>query len=157
EDGEIVLKYDPAEGSFSAWYYEHRLPIRPDRYGEMLRVIVNVANAGNEPAGQHLLELAGRFRGPRSPSRAGAPALKAALAGVAGGGDVIERGIRIYRPTPRDPDSALALHRLLERQHYRVAYWQLAGSEINYRRFFDINSLAGLRVEDLDTFRRVHA
>ena len=51
----------------------------------------------------------------------------------------------------------MALHRLLERQHYRVAHWQLAGSEINYRRFFDINSLAGLRVEDIETFRRVHA
>jgi (1->4)-alpha-D-glucan 1-alpha-D-glucosylmutase len=157
EDGEIVLKYDPAEGSFSAWYYEHRLPIQPDRYGEMLRIIVNVAGAGNEPAGQRLLELAGRFRGPRSPSRADAPVFKAALAGIDGGAEVIERGIRIYRPTPRDPDSALALHRLLERQHYRVAHWQLAGSEINYRRFFDINSLAGLRIEDLDTFRRVHA
>src|SRR5262245_18835095 len=157
ENGEIVLKYDAEEGSFSAWYYEHRLPIRPDRYGEMLRIIVNVAGAGNEPAGQRLLELAGRFRGPRSPSPADAPGFKAALAGVAGGADVIERGIRIYRPVPGDPDSALALHRLLERQHYRVAHWRLAGSEINYRRFFDINSLAGLRVEDLDTFRGVHA
>jgi (1->4)-alpha-D-glucan 1-alpha-D-glucosylmutase len=157
ENGDIVLKYDGEEGSFSAWYYEHRLPIRPDRYGEMLRMIVNAAAAGNETAGRRLLELAARSRGPRRPSRAEAPALKAALAAVAGGADVIARGIHIYRPSSGNPDSALPLHRLLERQHYRVAHWRLAASEINYRRFFDINDLAGLRVEDLDTFRRVHA
>jgi (1->4)-alpha-D-glucan 1-alpha-D-glucosylmutase len=157
ENGDIVLKYDAGEGSFSAWYYEHRLPIRPDRYGEMLRIIVNAAGAGNQPAGRGLLELAARHRGPRSPSRAAAPAFKAALAAVAGGADVIAHGIHIYRPSRGDPDSALPLHRLLERQHYRVAHWRLAASEINYRRFFDINSLAGLRVEDLETFRRVHA
>jgi (1->4)-alpha-D-glucan 1-alpha-D-glucosylmutase len=156
ENGEIVLKYDPAEGSFSAWYYEHRLPIRPDRYGEILRGIVNAATAGNEPAGRRLLEIAALHRHPRAPSRSEAPAFKAALAAIEDGAQVIERGIHIFRPLPEHPDSALPLHRLLERQHYRIAHWKLAGNEINYRRFFDINSLAGLRVEDLDTFRRVH-
>ena len=48
------------------------------------------------------------------------------------------------------------LHRLLERQHYRLADWRLAVSGINYRRFFDINELAGLRVEDARTFRDMH-
>lgn len=37
EEGDLVLKYDPDEGSFSVWYYEHRLPIRPNRYGEILK------------------------------------------------------------------------------------------------------------------------
>ena len=50
----------------------------------------------------------------------------------------------------------LALHHLLERQHYRLAHWELASSEINYRRFFDINSLAGLRIEDEATFEAIH-
>src|SRR5207302_2097837 len=52
--------------------------------------------------------------------------------------------------------AVLHLHRLLERQYYRLAHWRLAGSEINYRRFFDINSLAGLRVEDPATFAAIH-
>src|SRR6202035_4482977 len=43
------------------------------------------------------------------------------------------------------------------RQAYRLAHWRLAGPQINYRRFFDINSLAGLRVEDDQIFREVHA
>src|SRR5207248_11548901 len=53
-----------------------------------------------------------------------------------------------------DPDT---LHRLLERQHYRLAHWRTAGQEVDYRRFFDINSLAALRVEDEGVFLETHA
>ena len=45
---------------------------------------------------------------------------------------------------------------MLERQHYRLAHWRLASSDINYRRFFDVNSLAGLRVENAKTFTAAH-
>jgi len=48
------------------------------------------------------------------------------------------------------------LHALLEQQVYRLAYWRVAGDEINYRRFFDINELAGLRVEDDKVFDATH-
>src|SRR5690349_20512312 len=44
ENGDIELRYDPAEGSFSAWYFEHRLPIAPERYGEILRMAVKEAS-----------------------------------------------------------------------------------------------------------------
>ncbi|HUG78653.1 MAG TPA: malto-oligosyltrehalose synthase, partial [Burkholderiales bacterium] len=54
----------------------------------------------------------------------------------------------------KDP---LALHRLLERQHYRLAYWRVASDEINYRRFFEITDLAGVRVEDPQVFEATHA
>ena len=46
------------------------------------------------------------------------------------------------------PRDSLALHRLLEKQYYRLAYWRVASDEINYRRFFEITDLAGVRVED---------
>ena len=49
------------------------------------------------------------------------------------------------------------LHRLLERQHYRLAWWRSAGDEVNWRRFFDINGLAALRVEDEAVFEATHA
>ena len=156
ERGEIEFRYDVAEGSFSAWYYEHRLPIAPGRYGEILQKAVSDAGAGEEPAGRKLLELAARYRGPHNPPRDQAPAFKADLASIAGGAEVIERGLRAYRVTPGRPDAVLALHHLLERQHYRLAHWRLAGSEINYRRFFDINTLAGLCVEDRGTFDAIH-
>jgi (1->4)-alpha-D-glucan 1-alpha-D-glucosylmutase len=48
------------------------------------------------------------------------------------------------------------LHRLLEEQNYRLAYWKTALHEINYRRFFDINDLVGVRVEDPEVFRELH-
>jgi (1->4)-alpha-D-glucan 1-alpha-D-glucosylmutase len=49
-----------------------------------------------------------------------------------------------------------ALHELLERQSYRLAYWRVAGDAINYRRFFDINALAALRMEDPAVFDTTH-
>jgi len=156
EAGEITLAFDADEGSFSAWYFEHRLPIRPNRYGEILRTIVTHAGANDETAGRRLLELSTLHPDPRAPTREQAPTFKAALAAVAGGADVIERGLAAYRPSPDHPTRTGALHRLLERQHYRLAYWRVAVSEINYRRFFDINGLAGLRVEDPRTFIAVH-
>ena len=74
----------------------------------------------------------------------------------AGGADIIARGLSAYRAGPGRTTHVLALHHLLERQHYRLAHWRLASSDINYRRFFDVNSLAGLRVEDAGTFEATH-
>ncbi len=156
EKGEIELRYDAAEGSFSAWYFEHRLPIAPQRYGEILRTVVKEAGADGHRAGQQLIDLASRYQGPRRPSRDEAPAFKAALKGITGGAEVIARGLGAYRAGPDRPAQTLALHHLLERQHYRIGQWRLASSEINYRRFFDVNTLAGLRVEDAGTFAAIH-
>lgn len=54
----------------------------------------------------------------------------------------------------RDAD---ALHEILEQQHYRLARWRVASEELNYRRFFAINDLAGLRAENPEVFHRTHA
>jgi len=156
ERGEIELRYDPEEGSFSCWYYEHRLPIAPERYGEVLRMVVKEANAESAEAGKQILVLASRYRGLRHPNRDEAPGLKSALKGIAGGADIIARGLAAYRAGKDLPTQTLALHHLLERQHYKLGHWRLASSDINYRRFFDVNSLAGLRVEDAETFEAAH-
>jgi (1->4)-alpha-D-glucan 1-alpha-D-glucosylmutase len=156
EKGEIELRYDPDEGSFSAWYFEHRLPVAPERYSEILRNVVRVAEAEDSAAGTAILELASRYRGLRHPNRSEAPAFKAELKAIAGSADIIVRGLEAYRAGPDRVEQTLALHRLLERQHYRLGHWRLASSDINYRRFFDINTLAGLRVEDPGTFDAIH-
>ena len=57
---------------------------------------------------------------------------------------------------PGNPRSFDALEALLDRQWYRLAYWRVAADEINYRRFFDINELAAIRVEDTRVFDAVH-
>lgn len=61
-----------------------------------------------------------------------------------------------YNGVAGQPKSFDALHELLEGQAYRLAYWRTASHEINYRRFFDVNTLAGLRVEDPDVFSSIH-
>jgi (1->4)-alpha-D-glucan 1-alpha-D-glucosylmutase len=53
--------------------------------------------------------------------------------------------------SPRDD-----LDAWLEEQHYRLAYWRTAGRELDYRRFFDITTLIGLRVEDAEVFADTH-
>jgi (1->4)-alpha-D-glucan 1-alpha-D-glucosylmutase len=156
ESGDIELRYNAQEGSFSAWYYEHRMPIGPNRYGEILDKIVMTAEAHKQPAGRQLLELAGRLRGPGNPPRDKAPAFKAEIAAVRGATEIIDRGLKAYCPKSGESGAVLALHHLLERQFYRAAHWRLAGTEINYRRFFDINALAGLRVEDARAFQAIH-
>jgi (1->4)-alpha-D-glucan 1-alpha-D-glucosylmutase len=65
-------------------------------------------------------------------------------------------GLEAYRAGPDRTAPTLSLHHLLERQHYKLGHWRLASSDINYRRFFDINTLAGLRVEDAGTFEAIH-
>lgn len=156
ERGEIELRYDPDEGSFSAWYFEHRLPIAPERYAEMLRMIVKEADATETEAGKRLLSLAARYTGLRRPNRKEAPGFKAELRDLAGAADIIARGLAAYRAASDRPAQTLALHHLLERQHYKLGHWRLASSDINYRRFFDVNGLAGLRVEDPGTFAATH-
>ena len=156
ERGEIELRYDASEGSFSCWYYEHRLPIAPERYGEVLRVVVKDAGAEASEAGKRILTLAARHRGFRHPNREEAPRFKEELKGIAGGAEIIARGLSAYRSGADRNTPTLALHHLLERQHYRLGHWRLASSDINYRRFFDVNTLAGLRVEEAGTFEAAH-
>jgi (1->4)-alpha-D-glucan 1-alpha-D-glucosylmutase len=151
EQGEIAIRFAANDGNFSAWYHRHRLPIRPELYPQVLRTIVAAADAQDGIAGRRLLELAAR----RTRSREDAAALKRALAQVEGGAPVIECGLVAYRPST-GARALRALHRLLERQHYRLAHWRVANREGNYRRFFDINDLAGLRIEHPDTFAAAH-
>lgn len=149
EQGEIELKFDPAEGSFSAWYFDHRLPIRPQRYTEMIRIIVGAAGAESEDAGRALLALIRKYGAPSDPDFEEAPAFKASLAEIGGAAVVIARGLHAYKVST-------TLHWLLERQWYRLAHWRVAVSDINYRRFFDVSDLAGIRVENWKTFRAAH-
>jgi (1->4)-alpha-D-glucan 1-alpha-D-glucosylmutase len=67
---------------------------------------------------------------------------------------VIKRGLDAYLPHADDGRDRLAA--ILKGQHYRLASWRVANDEVNWRRFFDINELAALRVEDEDVFEAVH-
>lgn len=64
----------------------------------------------------------------------------------------LQQALERINGTTGNPHSFDALHRLLEAQAYRVAHWRVSAEEINYRRFFDINDLVGLRMEDPRVF-----
>lgn len=58
---------------------------------------------------------------------------------------------------PATEDGCRRLHAVLQRQHYRLADWRRAASDINWRRFFEVNELIGVRVEVDEVFEAVHA
>ena len=152
ERGEIALRFEPSEGSFSAWYYDHRFPISPLSYASIL-----------EHGGPVLARFARDFAALRrlSPTEARPRALemKRRLAksltdpGVV---PAIAAALLAFAGTPGRPASFRRLHRLLEAQAYRIANWRVAAEEINYRRFFNINDLAGLRIELPELFAETH-
>ncbi|HUA53230.1 MAG TPA: malto-oligosyltrehalose synthase, partial [Candidatus Sulfotelmatobacter sp.] len=168
--GELRLAFDPVQGSFSVWYFDHRLPVCPLDYPVILDAVLALAVAADPenqaPGNQEIVELGSligdlRALDPRDAARDDRPAdgLKLRLAGL------VERSARVRQALdgalalingePGKPDSFDALHRIMETQSWRIAYWRVAG-EINYRRFFDINELAGLRMENRALFDHVH-
>jgi (1->4)-alpha-D-glucan 1-alpha-D-glucosylmutase len=68
----------------------------------------------------------------------------------------VEENLRIANGRRGEPESFEALDRLLSEQHYWLSFWRLANEEINYRRFFAISDLVGLRVEDFAVFNASH-
>src|ERR671918_568788 len=164
EAGELKLQFDAAEGTFSAVYYAERFPIAVRRYPQLLHSTANVLDRGGGP----LFELADRFAALCADDvgteqwavrRQEAFALKAALAETAcdrGVRAALDAAVAALNGTPGLPETFQALQELLEDQAYPPAYWRGASSEINYRRFFDINQLAGLRMEQGDVFEATH-
>ncbi len=68
----------------------------------------------------------------------------------------IQHALSIWNGRPGDEASFNLLHALLERQHYRLAYWRVGSEELNYRRFFDVAELAALRMELPEVFAASH-
>ena len=149
--GEIELRFDADHGSFNFWYWEHRFPVSPHVYRRILL-------AGGTTLG-NLAEEFTALRSARHDAWKRAQIAKSRLADAAREPEVaaaIERAIASWRGVPGRAASFRALHRLLEAQAYRLAYWRVAADEINYRRFFNINDLVGLRVELPDLFSKTH-
>ena len=170
EHGELMLKYDPATGSFSVWYHEHRFPVRPRSYAGIIRrqlASPQTSDELDEADKARLQLLAADFdrlrrvgRRQRAAQHRNAEALKAGLADLSAVnpaiGHFLTQAAVSFNGVPADPDSFRPLHNLLERQFYRLAYWRVAADEINYRRFFNINDLVGIRIENPVLFEIVH-
>ncbi|HEY1808373.1 MAG TPA: malto-oligosyltrehalose synthase [Acidobacteriaceae bacterium] len=83
------------------------------------------------------------------------PRLRAALVSEAMR-EPLGRALQRINGVAGDPRSFDRLHELLEQQPWRLAYWRVSSEEINYRRFFDINDLVGLRMENPEVFAETH-
>lgn len=167
ESGELKLSFDVQEGSFSVWHWEHRFPICPLTYPMVLDRAL--AAVGDRAALADLTRLVEQFRtldkissGRETSSLpAAADALKRDLSRLVQAHPSVRKAIdatiEVLNGTLHAHDTVNALHRLLEAQAYRLAYWRVAASDINYRRFFDVNTLAGLKVEIPEIFEKTHA
>jgi malto-oligosyltrehalose synthase len=112
------------------------LPILEEPYGQAL--MKGVVQVEGDAHGYHI--RCGSLNLPLAPST-----LDALIAG-----QPVQEAVEHIN---RNPD---LLHQLLEKQHYRVAYWRPANDEINYRRFFGINELVAIHAEDPEVFMRSH-
>jgi len=143
DNGEITLTYN--DGRFYAAYYEHRFALSPRTYPQVLDTLL--PDFERTEAYFDLQELRDAFTdlAPAARERAEALCRRLNAVDVSFSADLLD-----------DAFDRAARHRLLEKQHWRLAYWKTAGREINYRRFFTINDLVGLRMEDEDLFWGAH-
>ena len=159
ERGELRLELN--EGVFTVRYYETILPIAPRSYRLILGHRLDELAAELPPTHPGLLELkalTGWFAALLRPQdkTPGVEGLAALLRQSPEIKAFLDETIRRFNGTPDDPRSFDLLDELLSEQFYRVAFWRVAGEEINYRRFFDINELAAIRMEDPDVFAETH-
>ncbi|AZF48075.1 malto-oligosyltrehalose synthase [Pseudomonas sp. R2-7-07] len=145
QSGSLVLKFDAAQGAFYVEHYEHRFPICPRDYALVLG-----GDEGLKPLADRFATLAYQ-----DDAYAEAALLKQALAERANELlPAIEQRLAAF--DGRTPEGFARLHQLLEQQSYRLASWRTAADDINWRRFFDVNELGGLRVERTAVFEATH-
>src|SRR5213082_1430577 len=169
ERGELRMRFE--EGTFYLLYGERRLPIAPGTYRYVLDVALeNLAEHKDEDFYAELQSILTALeylpkRTETDPRRIAerirekeiikrrlerhcveAPQVQQA----------IEKALARISGEPGDPRSFDALDELLNAQSYRLAFWRVAAEEINYRRFFDVNDLAAIRVELPKVFDAVH-
>jgi (1->4)-alpha-D-glucan 1-alpha-D-glucosylmutase len=165
------LRVALTDGALRLHYFEHSFPLDPSTYPLVLEEAA--ADCERELGAEHpgtvelraLLQLLGRLPR-RTAKRPKTRARRRRLAGEACRrlrklcALVPEVRRRVERAAARfhlGPAGIANMNRLLELQAYRLVYWRRAAREINYRRFFDVNDLVALHMEDPEVFAQTHA
>ena len=173
EAGELQLVFDAEEGAFSVRYAEHRFPVDPREYPRILgrgldrlearlgaehAVLLEfqslITAFGHLPARDDVTveAVAERARDKEVHKRQ----LATLYANNADVAQFVEENIAAFNGAGAGESSFSLLHELLQAQAYRLAFWRAAADEINYRRFFDINDLAALRMDNPEVFEATH-
>jgi (1->4)-alpha-D-glucan 1-alpha-D-glucosylmutase len=172
ENRELSLTFE--HGAFFISYFDHRLPVRPQTYALILEHRLDDLRAALGEDAPDLAEHLSIITAIRHlPSYTGTDAagiaernrekevIKRRLAALTERSDTIrahlDANVELYNGTKGDPRSFDLLDALLSQQVYRLSYWRVATEEINYRRFFDVNSLGAIRVEHPEVFDAAHA
>ena len=165
---ELALVFDAERGVFCVRYYAHEFPIDPREYPCILAHEITRLEerlAGDNPrllAFQSLITAFGNLplRAATSEAQVAERARdkelhKSSLAHLYRDADIalfLDENLRIFN----SKSGVELLHELLEHQAWYLANWRVASDEINYRRFFDVNELAGLRMENPIVFEATH-
>jgi (1->4)-alpha-D-glucan 1-alpha-D-glucosylmutase len=172
ENRELSIAYE--DQRFYVRYYQRRYPLAPESWPLVLRPALEehlAWLAGDDPIRMELESIVASLeRLPKAADqnqrriherRREESVARRRLTALWQSGDpiheAVEASLADLNGSKGDPHSFDRLESLLAQQHYRLCFWRVAADEINYRRFFDINDLAALRVEDPDVFRAVHA
>jgi (1->4)-alpha-D-glucan 1-alpha-D-glucosylmutase len=171
ENGQISIAY--GKGAFEVAYFDHVFPLAPRTWTTILEpALARVTDELGESA-RESLELASiitalnnlplrtetdpaRVRERQREKEIVKERLAALVEASASVRSAVEASIADLNGTKGDPHSFDRLEMLLDDQAYRLSFWHVAADEINYRRFFDVNDLAAIRVENPDVFRATH-
>ncbi|MGD1065183.1 MAG: malto-oligosyltrehalose synthase [Vulcanimicrobiaceae bacterium] len=146
--GELRLAY--ADGAFALHYYEHTFPLTPPSYALLLERAKPADLRAFARLFAALDDMANHVE-----RRDAAASLQRLLEETQGGN---ARALAGQLDAERTSEEGKALlDRVVQEQHWRPTSWRVAGEEINYRRFFDINGLAALRMEHAAAFADAHA
>jgi len=169
ERGELQARFE--DGTFYLLYGERRLPIAPGTYRYVLEIALqNLAEHKEEDFYAELQSILTALeylpkRTETDPKRIAERIrekeiikrrLERRCAEAPQVQQAIEKALAQINGEPGDPRSFDALDKLLNAQSYRLAFWRVAAEEINYRRFFDVNDLAAIRVELPKVFDAIH-
>jgi len=157
ENGELELVR--RGGRFEIHYHEHRMPVAPRSLDTL---IAGASRRCNSPDLAFIADALGQLPLSTATDRESIArrhrdkeVLAGQLARLAGEKPEVERALDdAVAAVNADPDK---LDELLQRQNYRLAFWRTAGQELDYRRFFDVHTLIGLRMEDERVFADTHA
>ncbi|MBC7700330.1 malto-oligosyltrehalose synthase [Aquabacterium sp.] len=172
EAGELKLSFDASAGEFWIHYHGHRFPIDPRHCADIMAVVPGPTPADDSVSEeveivQSLLHALASLppRDDLSPSQRAVRHRdkgihKRRLAQLARRfnwlGPWTDACLSVMNGTPGDAASFDLLDALIRQQAYRLAFWRVAGDDINYRRFFDINTLAAVRMEREAVFEATH-
>ncbi|MEC5396656.1 malto-oligosyltrehalose synthase [Uliginosibacterium sp. H1] len=170
ESGELRPVFDLERGEFRIEYHGNQFPVDPREYPRVLEALQSQQvfegeHASNLEAFRALLAdfaaLPPRDATQVVKRREAADACKQRLSALCKASDWVHQLVRQCAQSLAgrvgDPHSFDALDSLIRVQAWRLAHWRAAADDINYRRFFDINNLAALRMESESVFEATHA